>query len=105
MKEKFIKRARETFGYDTAKIGLLKLVQPYFDSVISEEKKAEIRKDDKQFSEGDLYVLAEYNPTMDSYSGAACLVVITHILRDIPQYGLKEGYAVWSFRFIGMIKI
>jgi hypothetical protein len=100
-----IKRASETYGVGIDKIRCLKLVQPYFNDVLTEKKKAELRKADKPFSEGDYFVLGEYDTDLDRYTGSAVLVRITHILKDVPKYGLDKDYVIWSFDFIGVIKI
>jgi len=78
----------------------LKTIQPYFDQVKSGEKTFEIRKDDRDYVEGDLLNLQEYDPKKNVYSGETVRKEITHILRDTPEFGLMPGYCIISFTSI-----
>ena len=72
----------------------LKTVQPHFDHVRSGVKRAEIRRDDRDFAVGDVLVLREYDPTTDSYSGREVEARITHVLAGFE--GLAAGYVALS---------
>ena len=76
----------------------LKILPEHFIAVQSGLKKAELRADDRKFEVGDLIDLCEW--TGDTYSGNVQRVVITHILRGCPQYGLKDGYCILSIKRI-----
>lgn len=72
----------------------LKTVQPHFDAVSSGAKKAEVRRDDRDFAVGDVLVLREYDPATNSYSGRVFEVRVTHVLRGFA--GLAPEYVALS---------
>ena len=69
-----------------------KLVQPFFDDVWDGKKMFELRKNDCNYTVGDLIVLKEYDPMNDTYSGREIEAFITYILQDYE--GLEEGYCI-----------
>ena len=69
----------------------LKIVQPHFDDVASGRKKAELRKDDRDFAVGDMLILREWTGT--EYTGRKISATITHILKDCG-FGLAEGVSL-----------
>lgn len=77
-------------------IHALKQIQPYFDDVISGRKTFEIRKNDREYSVGDLIALNEYDKEKQTYTGNSCLCYIDYILND-NEY-CKDGYVVMSIK-------
>lgn len=75
----------------------LKTWPEYYQEVLSGNKKAELRKDDRPFMVGDLLVLKEYDPKSTLYTGRNIIVKITHILHG-GQFVLEEGYVMMSFK-------
>lgn len=67
---------------------------PYAD-VCRGVKRAELRKDDRDFRIGDYLRLREFDPVKGEYSGRWLMHRITHIVRD-SRSGLQPGYAVLS---------
>lgn len=45
---------------------------------------------------GDLLVLREW--TGEKYTGREIYADVTYVLRDVPEYGLKEGYCIFGMR-------
>lgn len=76
----------------------LKIVQPYFDDVASGRKKAELRKDDRDFAVGDMLILREWTGT--EYTGRSVGAIVTHILKNCG-FGLAEGYVILSIKLCG----
>lgn len=74
----------------------LKCVQPYFDKVKSGAKTFEFRKNDRDFEQGDIVVLQEYDPSTQTYSGQKITGHIGYVLKDFP--GIEPGYCVFSFK-------
>lgn len=72
----------------------LKTVQPYFDSIWSGMKKFEVRKNDRDFKNGQLLLLREYKVD-GTYTGKEILVRVDYILYD-EDY-CKQGYVVMGF--------
>ena len=70
----------------------LKILRVYFDAVIREDKKFEIRKNDRDFKVGDWIRLAEWFG--GEYTGSATTVRISYI----SDYEQKDGYVVLGFR-------
>lgn len=69
----------------------LKILPEYFYLVRCRIKTFEIRKNDRDFKEGDMLALNEWN-TDNGYTGNSILVGVDYILSD-PQY-VKEGYVI-----------
>ena len=72
----------------------LKIKPEYFQAVWEGKKKAELRKDDRDYNVGDVLILYEWNG--EEYTGSAIAVRVTHILRDCAEYGLADGYCILS---------
>ena len=71
----------------------LKIQPKYFKMVKWGIKKFELRKDDRNYKVGDLITLREYEN--GEYTGKEIKnLPIWCILRDCPEYGLKEGYCI-----------
>lgn len=71
----------------------LKIQPKYFKMVKWGIKKFELRKDDRNYKVGDLITLREYEN--GEYTGKEIKnLPIWYILRDCPEYGLKEGYCI-----------
>ncbi len=62
----------------TKRVHQLKIAPAYFNAVVTGEKRAELRKDDRGYKVGDVLCLCEC--THGKYSGKECAAVITHIL-------------------------
>lgn len=71
----------------------LKIKSEYFKAVISSKKSFEIRRNDRNFQEGDILELREINDS-GSYTGAVCYVNVTYVL-DSEEY-LPKGYVAMS---------
>ena len=69
-----------------------KILPEYFGAVISGVKNFEIRKDEDDLQVGDVLILQEWNGR--DYSGRCVSRRITYVLRNVPEYGLKEGYCI-----------
>lgn len=77
----------------------LKIIPVYFAAVLTGEKTFEIRsEDDKRFNVGDDVVLREFNPITKKYTGGRVLARITYVLRDVTEYGLKDGFCIFGFK-------
>ena len=73
----------------------LKIKPEYYEEVRRGNKKAELRKNDRDYQVGDvikfIVIDDKGNETKtDRY------YEITHILKDVPEYGLQDGYAILS---------
>lgn len=76
-----------------------------FAAVSINDKRFEIRKDDREFSVGDELLLLETQkaraevPLTEpmTFTGRKCRRIVTHIMRG-PCYGLQEGWALLSVR-------
>lgn len=74
----------------------LKISPIYFWDVYNGKKMFELRKDDRDYKVGDLITLREYEN--GQYTGREIKnIPIVYILRDVPEYGLKEGYCILGF--------
>lgn len=77
-----------------AKIHVLKLNIKYFEDVKKEIKKFELRKNDRDYKIGDLIKFEIVNDQGEKVESLKDCFLITYILKDIPQYGLNQEYAI-----------
>ena len=88
------------------KLHVLKIKDEYFQEVRSGYKKAELRKNDRDFQEGDfIYFIGVDGEELQGHDKDGTprkynIYRITHVLKDVPEYGLKEGYAILSIERI-----
>lgn len=75
----------------------IKIHEQFFDDVQSGAKKSELRHDDRNYKTGDMLMIREYNPLIDSYTERVIMAVITHIYRG-PN--LPNDYAILSLRIM-----
>lgn len=69
-----------------------KILPEYFESVIRGEKTFEIRKDEDDIQVGDAIILKEWDG--EKYTGRETGRNISYVLRNVPEYGLKDGYCI-----------
>lgn len=82
-------------GKQMRKIVEKKILPKYFDAVICDQKKFEIRKDEDDLQVGDTVVLREWDGKR--YTGRESSRSIEYILRDVPEYGLMPGYVIFGW--------
>lgn len=70
----------------------LKILPEYFREVVCQNKRFELRKDDRDYRIGDWLMLKEYKD--GEYTGKGAGFKISYILRNCPQYGLMDGYCI-----------
>lgn len=75
----------------------LKVWPEYFRPIWLEEKKFEVRKNDRNFQRGDGLQLKEYDPKKKKYTGREEYYEVTYILYG-PDFGIKKGYCVMSIQ-------
>ncbi len=74
----------------------LKILPDFYRAVVSGEKTFELRKNDRNFKVGDFVVLKEWT-ALQGYLGPTHTVRIKYVLENVPWYGLKEGYCIFSW--------
>ena len=85
----------------------IKIRPEYFEKAKDWSKPFELRKDDRPYQLGDIVILKEFSYSEGIYTGRQAVRKISYILRDCPDYGLKDGYCIIGFAFepIGSGKI
>lgn len=89
------------------KLHELKIKRVYFDEILSGRKTFEIRKNDRDFKEGDLITFKvvdeENTPTLNlkeclkrAFSDPYKVFRITYVLKDVPEYGLDKDYCIFG---------
>lgn len=71
-----------------------KILPEYFKEVVEGNKTFELRKDEG-YQVGDILILKEWDK---EYTGLYVKRIISYVLRDVPQYGLMEGYCILGLR-------
>lgn len=78
----------------------LKIKREYYAAIVFGDKTFEIRKDDRGYEVGDGITFSDAD-TGEKLHG---VWEITYILRNVPEYGLMDGYVVLSLERIGRIE-
>lgn len=73
----------------------LKVEKEYFDVLRTGDKSFEIRKNDRNYREGDTLILWECS--RNRYTGRYLEFLVSYIFFG-PGYGLEDGYCVMSLR-------
>lgn len=73
-----------------------KILPEYFELVRKGIKNFELRKDEDNIQPNDILVLDEWDG--EKYTGRYVCRTVVYVLRNVPQYGLADGYCI-----IGMI--
>ena len=68
-----------------------KILPEYFNAVQEYRKNFELRKDEDNIQVGDELILEEWD---GEYTGNYTWRKVTYILRNVPEYGLKDGYCI-----------
>jgi len=68
----------------------LKTINPYFSQTWAGVKLYEIRNNDRNFREGQQYILREYEEKLDCYTGRSIFIEILLVMDD--SRFLKEGF-------------
>ncbi len=68
-----------------------KILPEYFEAVQENRKKFELRKDEDNIQVGDELILEEWN---GEYTGNYTWRKVTYVLRNVQEYGLKDGYCI-----------
>ena len=87
-------------GYEVEKeptIHELKILPEYFEAVVSGDKRFEIRKNDRNYQNGDILRLNEYQD--GQYTGDVHVAEITYI----TDYAQQDGYVVLGIKWGGSI--
>ncbi len=75
----------------------LKVWPEYYDAIVLQGKRFEVRKADRDYNVGDKLILNAWDPLEQAYTGHGCNCTITYILPG-GQHGIAEGYAVLGFK-------
>lgn len=78
----------------------LKTWPPFFRDVRDGKKTFELRKNDRQFSAGDLLVLREWDPETEKYSGHKLYCRVPYLVAQPSFGGLTEGHVCMSLRLL-----
>ena len=73
----------------------LKILPQYMEAVITGRKTFELRKNDRDFQVGDVFILREWEN--GAYTGRHFIQSISYVLKDCPEYGLADGYCVFGW--------
>lgn len=76
-----------------------KVLPEYYKEIRTHRKMFEIRKDEDNVQAGDILVLREWDG--EKYTGGKTRREVTYVLRNVPQYGLMDGYCIMSLQIPG----
>ena len=72
----------------------LKIKPKFYEDVLYGKKQFELRRDDRDFNVGDSVCLREWDEEAEDYTGRSITKRIIYILRNVPEYGLQEGFCI-----------
>ena len=78
------------------KLHTKKIQHKYFEDILKNGKKFEIRKNDCDYQVGDFVFLVEYDGEI--LTNNSIFAEITYVLKDIPEYGLDKDYCIFGFK-------
>ena len=70
----------------------------YFEKQLIGDKLFEVRKDDRSYQVGDIFVSEEYDVRKNEYTGRGKRFTITYVLRDVEMFGLKAGLCILQLK-------
>lgn len=70
----------------------------FYDPQVKGEKLFELRKDDRPYKVGDIFLSQEFDSKKNEYTGNETPFRITYILRDAEIFGLKPGYCILQLK-------
>lgn len=76
----------------------VKILTPFFKLIQEGKKTFEIRLNDRDYQEGDILHLEEYNPQTNEYTGEFVEVIALYIFDDIKY--LQAGYVAIATEII-----
>jgi ParB family chromosome partitioning protein len=83
---------------DSAKVHQIRLASIYFNDVVSGKKPFELRKNDRDYKEGDILEMMEFKDGKNT--GRSIKVLVTYLLQDYT--GLEDGYCIMGTKVIGV---
>lgn len=70
-----------------------------FQAMWTGRKRAEFRRDDREFQVGDLLELREWDPAASRYTGFRMTARVTHLVRG-PEFEVPQGFVVLSIEVL-----
>ena len=80
------------------KVHELKTWPSFFHDVVIGQKTFEFRKNDRDFKEGDILFLKEYDPNRSEYLGGETLVIVARIYDSTGKFGIPDGYVIMEIK-------
>lgn len=73
----------------------------FFEAILNRKKTFELRKNDRDFKDGDTLLLREWDPSTGENTGRWAVCDVTYIIDSDVAFGvgsLKEGYCVMAIK-------
>lgn len=87
----------DLYPLELDKVHKLKTWPSYFEDIFTGSKTFEVRKNDRDFKQGDWLKLEEYNQLTRTYTGRQIHKQVGYILYG-PAFGIEDGYCVMSLK-------
>lgn len=76
----------------------LKTWMPFFEECVTERKKFELRKNDRNFQIGDELCLQEFDQYKQEYTGREQFFEVSYVLLG-GRFGLEVGYCILGIEY------
>jgi hypothetical protein len=87
----------------TRALHVLKCWPEPFQAVVEHRKRFEVRRNDRDFAIGDYLRLAEWDPTVERFTGRQLLVRVTYVLSgpEAETFGLRRDHVAMGIEHLG----
>lgn len=82
----------------TGNVHELKTWPGAFERVLSGNKTADYRKNDRDYQVRDVLKMKEWSPTTETYTGREVTRLVTDVARSDEGFGIPSGYVMLSIR-------
>lgn len=86
---------------DGRKVHQIRLASMHFDDVVSGKKTFELRKNDREYKEGDFLEMMEFKDGKNT--GRSVKALVTYMLKDYT--GIQDGYCIMGTKVIGVMGV
>lgn len=69
----------------------------FFDAVYWGDKTFEVRKNDRNFKEGDILILKEFDSKINKYTGRETVRHVSYVLQG-GSFGIEKGFVVLGLK-------
>lgn len=78
----------------------LKIIPEFFNAIISEKKKFEVRLNDRDYKVNDILYLKEFDAQTWEYTGRVCECLVSYIMTNCEFSYISDKYVIMSITLL-----